>query len=116
MNNSFQALRDRERLSLYLLEINGKPLDAEKAAVPVDLAEAYFDLQDILSEPEGQSKMAAFRQDLEAQAAANQVEWSRIAEDWDRNPEKAPLLEKLKAVLTKQRYLKSMIADLTRKM
>ena len=87
-----------------------------KSQVPVELAETYFELQDLLMEDEGQEKMAQFRENLHTQLDLADVEWQDIAQDWDKLDDKKPVLERLQSNLNKQRYLNSMLADLDRKL
>lgn len=114
VNRAYQTLRDPVQRAHYLLELEGTPVGAQ-AQVPLDLAETYFDLQDYLSEPGGEEKMAGFRSDLQQQLDGPEGEWNRIAEAWDKNENRAATAAELQALLTRQRYLRSMIADLERK-
>jgi molecular chaperone HscB len=111
INRAYQTLRDPSTRSEYLLDWEQFRRPASPQ-VPLDLAEAYFDLQDLLSEPQGEEKMAAFRKDLAAALEQTDRQWAALAAAW---PETHDRLQKLHDILTKQRYLHAMIADLDRK-
>ena len=114
VNRAYQTLRDPAARSRYLLEAEAFP-SPEKAQVPMELAEAYFDLQDLLTETGGEAKLLAFREDLTGQLAATDGEWSRLAEAWEHGDERKSILDRLQKLLTKQKYLRSMIADLEKR-
>lgn len=115
LNNAYQTLREREKRSHYLLELFHSSPEKKGAAIPLDLAEAYFELQDLLSEPEGQAQMRKFRDGLADQLTSGDAEWEDIAGAWDGEAEKKTVLTRLHQHLTKQRYLRSMISDLEKK-
>lgn len=110
VNRAYQTLRDPERRARYLLDLAGMGDADKKASIPLDLAETYFEIQDLLGEPEGADRLAAFRKDLEAQLAATGGEWERIAALWSTD-EKAALV-RLSALVVKRKYLSSMLHDM----
>lgn len=107
VNRAYQTLRDPVKRSRYLLELHGRSDD--KAKLPLDLAEAYFEIQ------EGDSAaLTGFRAELDEKRQAAEAEWSEIAKLWDTDQTKA--LDALAANLTRRKYLSSMIADIERKL
>lgn len=114
INKAYQTLRDPQLRSIYLLQLYEIPENAS-SQVPVELAETYFELQELLMEDEGESHMQKFREALHSQMDILDIEWQDIAEAWEKTSEKKPVLEKLRSNLNKQRYLTSMLGDLDRK-
>jgi len=106
LNKAYQTLKDRERTALYLLghEINAK-------SVPTELAETYFDLQDALHEAGGKEKLKAFQENLKSQLAECEGGWDVLNQRWLETQD-GSLIEKH---LTRERYLRSMLADIEKK-
>ena len=67
LNRAFQTLKDPISRTEYVIELSGASTAEKSAKVPLDLAEAYFELQDLLGEPEGVTKLQDFRNDLVTQ-------------------------------------------------
>ncbi len=118
INRAYQTLRDPITRSQYLLESEKFPTPAS-TPVPLDLAEAYFDLQDLLTESPGEAqsenRLAVFRESLTRQLEETEKEWAPLAEAWESASNHGETLGKLHQHLTKLRYLRSMITDLDRK-
>lgn len=113
LNRAYQELREPTSLAEYVLELNGLGGNA-KAQVPVDLAESYFELQDALSEPGGTARLEGFRADLEKKLGATTEETKAIQREWEGTKDRVTLT-RLQAVLTKSRYLRSMLADIAKR-
>ncbi len=103
VNQAYQTLKDRERVALYVL---GGELKGNK--IPTELAELYFDLQDA----EGKEALKDFKEVVARQLQESEVTWEGINQLWIENGDKS-LIEKQ---LTLERYLKSMLADIEKKL
>jgi molecular chaperone HscB len=111
LNRAYQTLAHRVPRSHYVLELAG--FSAEKPQeVPTELAEQYFDLQELLVEAKAPEPILEFREQLLERLQANELEWEILAERWTRDSPKTEIATWLQENLTKGRYLKSMIADL----
>lgn len=114
LNRAYQTLLGRVPRSLYVLELTGYTQDDKAPQVPTELAEQYFDLQELLMESKEVEPILLFREDLLERLQANELEWELLADRWTKEP-KESLAASLQENLTKGRYLKSMIADLGKK-
>ncbi|NBX93112.1 MAG: hypothetical protein EBQ85_07785 [Proteobacteria bacterium] len=114
INKAYQTLRDPRATSFYLLELYSLP-EKETRSLPNDLAEAYFELQDLLAESPNQDAVHAFKNRLAEQKLAIEKDWDEIAKDWPNEADKIPLLLRLREQLNKDKYLSSMLADLKNK-
>lgn len=114
LNRAYQTLLGRVPRSLYVLELTGHTQDDKAPQVPTELAEQYFDLQELLMESKEVEPILLFREDLLERLQANELEWELLADRWTKEP-KESLAASLQENLTKGRYLKSMIADLGKK-
>lgn len=117
VNRAYQTLRNRTSRSRYLVELLGglteSETDTPKNAGPTDLAEAYFDLQDLMeSDRTATESIAIFLGDLEAKLMDTRSQWESIAREWTPTPD---FVARLKDNLSRERYLESMIQDLRAK-
>jgi hypothetical protein len=87
----------------------------QKAPIPTDLAEAYFEFQESMETGSNQNAIAAFKQLLEIEETRNQESWKHLCKDWKTNPNKEKLLSKLQAFSQNTKYLASLRNDLKRK-
>jgi molecular chaperone HscB len=115
VNRAYQTLRDPAERAKYLLERHGLGGDGTKTQVPLELAEAYFDLQDALVEPEGITQLVAFGADLQVQLDALDEAWAGLEDQWEGVPDKKKVLEQVAKHFTLRRFLRSMLADIERK-
>ena len=113
VNRAYQTLRDPEARSYYLVELLGQ--EKTLTQVPVELAETYFEIQDLLEHPEGLSRLQEFSLQLEKQLDEVMTEWDGLANSFERETDKKSLALRLQSNLSKARYLKSMMADLIKK-
>ncbi len=116
INRAYQTLRDPILRAQYLMELSGLTPPENDRSVPLELAEQYFDLQDLLQEPGGIEKLQAFRKDLESRQNAWQTEWAALELEWEAAADRKKLLERLAKHLTLRRFLLSMTADIDRKL
>lgn len=114
LNRAYQTLKSAEARSRYFLELQGKPA-AAKSAVPLDLAETYFEIQEAIEEGASPEKLKAFDAELSGIQAAAEQEFETIAVELGRDPKSAGGLKALADYLDKKRYLQSMREDLSKK-
>lgn len=114
INKAHQVLKDERKRTEYLLELyQVKPQAQSK--VPTELAESYFELQDLLLDEEGEARMEEFKLELLGRIDATMVEWKAIAKDWELGADRTNLLTRLSDLLNRQRYMYSMVNDIDRK-
>lgn len=99
LNRAYQVLRDPDARARYLLELYGSPETG--AGVPAELAEAYFEAEDL----------RAFREDLLARLAAEDTERRKLAAQWSEAG-----IPALRELVDRKRYLQSMLRDLEAKL
>lgn len=114
INKAYQTLKEDKKRTEYLLDLF--QIKPKSNQVPVELAESYFELQDLLLEEEGEERMREFKNSLLQQIEATSVEWKAIAKDWELGAEQEGLLARLSALTNKQSYLYSMLSDIERRM
>jgi len=110
LNQGFRTLKERDSLGHYFLEVSGMAANDKPSQVPVELAEWYFEMQDLISSANHDEALSQCRKELENQIEANDHEWNHLAKA-------SPLTsaESLKAIyqnLTRRRYLMSMLGNL----
>jgi molecular chaperone HscB len=127
VNEAYGTLKDPVRLRDYFLKLAGVGGDA-KAQIPVELAESWFELQEVLMEDpvEGQQKVEAFKtelldlkekkkQDILALEAGIDRQLDQIATDsGDDLGGAIPLFQKLATLVRDLNYLDSMERDVER--
>ncbi len=112
LNAAYQTLRDRAKRAAYLI----KRYDVKaREGVPLELAETYFDLQDLLAEPDGFSKLQGFHQDLLGRLQKLENSWPTLVEAFEGAEAKKAVLEKVADHLALERFLMSMLADIESK-
>ena len=114
LNRAYQTLRDPVQRTYYLLE-HLEVLPNKASQVPLELAEAYFELQDLLTEEKGIEKMKLFKSRLCNELHLLEAKWAEMATDWETSSDRKVILGNLQAYLNKRRYLSSMISDLEKK-
>lgn len=115
LNKAHQTLRDTKKRAEYLLELFQVP-PPKTNKIPTDLAESYFELQELLMEQEGRNRLIQFRNSLSDQIDKAELEMDKLAEVWIKTNAKEQFLLHLQEHLNKLRYLYSMITDLERKL
>lgn len=115
INRAYQTLRESRSRSEYLLTLFSVP-EEKSSAVPTELAESYFELQELLEGGADLSAVQAFKKHLEAQQTELAQKWEVLALQWLKTEEKTPLLLQLRAQLHEEKYLLSMMSDLNKKL
>ncbi len=115
INRAYQSLRDPASRAQYLLERHGFGDAPAKPNVPLELAEAYFDLQDALTEPGGLARLEGFQVELQNQLEELENGWTGLEDQWEASPDKKKVLEQVAKHFTLRRFLRSMLADIERK-
>jgi len=115
LNRAYQTLKNREERTQYLVEkYLGASPQAAKAAIPTDLAEAYFEVQDLLSEGHTEP-LLKFRAEIENQMEESQARWNELAQMFDQGPNKIQAAESLRKHENREKYIRSMLSDIERK-
>ena len=123
LTRAYRTLREPVARGLYWLELQGQKLADNNKAVPPDLAELVFEVQDELADLQGaangevprlRERIAARRTGLEASMNSSQSELVRNFERWDAGGDRKPLTIELKAVLSRIAYLRTLIRDVDR--
>jgi molecular chaperone HscB len=115
VNRAYQTLRDPAARAEYLLFRHGLGEAQATRGVPMELAEAYFDLQDALTEPEGLAHLERFESDLRKQLEDLESAWPALEDQWEATSDKKKVLEQVAKHFTLRRFLRSMLADIERK-
>lgn len=111
VNRAYQTLREPLSRAHYVLERHG--IATSDKQVPVELAEAYFELQELAEEGNSRA-LADFRRGLDAQLTELDAGLPHAARAWDTQPEPSQLASIAKK-LTLRRFLESMIRDIEKK-
>jgi molecular chaperone HscB len=120
VNRAYQTLTKADRLRDYLLELEGVAAAGEKPAIPAELAEEWFDLQDAVMDnpPEAHSKLADFENDLKRKISDLTSKIMRFETEYDSNGngdgdgDRKEILRKIEKLVLDGQYLKSMERDL----
>jgi molecular chaperone HscB len=122
VNDAYQTLKDPARLRGYILsqkgvETAGKP--NEKAQLPVELAESWFELQDSLVEdPQAaREKLSQFENELKTLKQRTEAELQALEQKLDclnLSSSEVPLYRELARKIQSQSYLNSMERDVER--
>jgi molecular chaperone HscB len=115
LNRAYKILKAKEQRTQWLIEKHlGASSPEKKSDIPTDLAETYFEAQDLLSEG-NLEPLLAFKTELESQLCKNQSQWTELAHQFDSAQEKISAAQALKAHENREKYLRSMLSDLERR-
>ncbi len=126
VNEAYRALKDPERLRDYFLKLVGVGVGVgvggdAKAQIPVELAESWFELQEVLMEDpvEGQKKVEDFKSELFSLKDKKKQEIQALEAQIDRQLEESeaeamPLFQRLMSMVRDLNYLDSMERDVER--
>ena len=122
VNRAYQTLTKADRLREYLLELEGvtkasKAAAGEKgkAALPAELAEEWFELQDAVMEDPANAvaRLGAFERDLRMKSADLAARIAGYEREYDEGTvDPIGVLRKIEKLVLDGQYLKSMERDL----
>ncbi len=115
VNRAYNTLTKADPLRNYLLELEGVSAGDGRAAIPAELAEEWFDLQDSVMEnpPEALTKLDRFEGELNKRSSDLSVKIQGFESDYDAgNGEPKDTLRKIEKLVLDGQYLKSMERDL----
>ena len=115
INQAYSALKNPEALREYLLVLEDVQLDGltvEKAQIPMELAESWFDLQDAISESSEDlmAEINSFEKDLLERSEVLDAEILVLEDQYDDSGARVHLLQIAKAIQS-QSYLQSLHRD-----
>ena len=129
LTRSYRTLRDPVSRGLYWLELNGEKLAENNKAVPSEIADLVFEVQEQLAElrqaaaADGAEsrdlaeRIGARLEELNASMSAAQRELDRNFTDWDQGKaDRSALISELKATLSRIAYLRTLIRDVDREL
>lgn len=113
INQAYGTLKNSDSTRSYLIKIEKIP--HLKAAIPMELTEAWFELQEVISEDPtlAKAKLDTFQLELSTFNSELGKKMSTLELNYDLNPSQT-LLEKLEQEIQTQSYIKSMERDLER--
>ncbi|MBS1964002.1 MAG: hypothetical protein JST04_17450 [Bdellovibrionales bacterium] len=118
VNRAYQTLTKADRLREYLLELEGvtKAGDEKgKTAIPAELAEEWFELQDAVMEDPANAvaKLGTFERDLRKKSGDLAARISGFEREYDEGTvDPIGVLRKIEKLVLDGQYLKSMERDL----
>jgi curved DNA-binding protein CbpA len=119
VNRAYNTLTKADRLREYLLELEGVRLQGSaadgKAAIPMELAEEWFELQDaVMENPEtAEAKLGEFGTGLRKRSTDLAEKISGFEREYDAGiTEPKAALKKIEKLVLDGQYLKSMERDL----
>lgn len=117
VNKAYAILKTLEERSAYLIKKYIPEGTPKKESIPLDLAESYFELQDLLESPDKISQIKSFATQIDSQIKETEAAKGTMAHAWETtSSENRPeLLNGLKNLLYKDRYLHSMKEDIEKK-
>jgi len=121
LNQAYGTLKKPELLRAYLLQLEGFQVSPEnkgiasKMAIPISLAESWFEIQDLLTEDplSAGKRLTDFEGELAQLKQKSEDELLLLEKTYDANPARQ-ILEKLAQAIHTQSYLKSMERDVER--
>ncbi len=118
LNQAFTTLKNPEFRCSYLLKLEGVVSDTKKSQIPLELTEAWFELQElILEDPrKAQEKSMSFEKEIQKHFSKIKTEINSLEKEYDTGTLQKIALEKIALLLDTQSYLKSLERDFTRKM
>lgn len=114
LNRAYQTLKSRDLRINYLLSQNGISR-TKNAKVPVELAESYFEMQDLLSEGGSAEPLLAFQKNLLELKENVEKDWEVLEKQWDASSDKKEIFQKASDLLNYEHYLSSMLEDMSEK-
>lgn len=115
LNRAYQTLKEYDSRANYILTLHGKSRTAN-AKVPVELAESYFEMQDLLEESSNPEPLSNFKNHLLELKANSRKEWEAMETAWEKEAGSAALLTRISDQLNFEHYLNSMLEDVSKKL
>lgn len=115
LNRAYQTLKDYDARANYVLTLYGKSRTAN-AKVPVELAESYFEMQDLLEESSNPAPLVQFKNHLLELKANSKKEWEQIESLWEKEVGSSSVLNRISDQLNFEHYLNSMLEDVSKKL
>lgn len=116
LNQAYNTLRDPDRLRSYLLELEGlQAPEKAQGQMPIELAEAWFELQDVVMESpdEAKERLQAFESDLATFQAREEEKLLSHERTYDETRSRSELEAIARGIQAKS-YLSSMKRDVDR--
>lgn len=115
LNRAYKTLKSKQERTLYLVEkYLGPTPPSAKSSIPTDLAEVYFEVQDLLFEGD-LAPIQSFKAELENQLNESEKNWEVLAQGFDSSSDKKTAAKALQTHETREKYLRSMLSDIERK-
>ena len=115
LNRAYQTLKNRDERTRYLVEkYLGAPTQNSKPVLPLEMAETYFESLDSLSEG-NKEPLLQFKLEIEKRLKESGASWEKLAKQFDESLNKIETAQLLRKHETEEKYFRSMLADIERK-
>ena len=115
LNRAYQTLKNREERTRYLVEkYLGAATQNSKSVLPLEMAETYFESLDSLSEG-NKDPLLQFKLEVEKRLQESGTNWEKLAKQFDESLNKIETAQLLRKHETEEKYFRSMLADIERK-
>lgn len=111
INRAYQTLRAPHLRVDYLLELYPKPPHLFQA-IPTDLAESFFELQELILEGAAHEAVQKFEAQLQSAQERYQSDWQQLVMAWNSASEKSALITQLHQLNHHFKYLASLKENL----
>lgn len=116
LNRAYQTLKDRQLRSKYILTLYNKD-PTQNAKIPIELAESYFELQDLLTDGTSFEPLIKFKEHLLKLKESAHKDWLLLENEWGGGSSNLPAsLAKLSDLLNFEHYLDSMLKDVKKRL
>lgn len=123
LTRAYRTLQDPTTRGHYWLELNGQKLAENNQHVPPDLAAMVFEIQDQIADfrqanneefERASSNLQTSRDEVRVQLDEMRIEMNEVFRAFDEGGDEPPkaLFERLKLILAKTAYLKTLIRDI----
>jgi molecular chaperone HscB len=121
LNRAWATLKSADATRDHLLSLEGAKPDADKKGqLPLELAEGWFEIQDLLAEDPTRAgpRLAAFELELRELQSREQARLARLEAEWDEatgaSSGRTAILGRISEAIRALSYLKSMQRDVDR--
>ncbi len=113
LNQAYRILKNPNLLRGYLLKIEG--IQSARQAVPVELSEAWFEIQDLMTESLEQAKNKLFEFEIELKQQKKQMEQDLLLKEKSFDlTQSTQILKEIAVDIQIQSYLESLEKDVER--